>query len=64
MGGSLPEDVDEITSAIPFLALALGKQSFKKLYDEIKINNLFIALFMTFLLHKRRVKRLSNMKFI
>lgn len=54
MGGSLPPEIDEKTSAIPFVALICGYQPWSKLVEEMKLTNTAAAIFVTMLVATRR----------
>ncbi|XP_063900832.1 uncharacterized protein LOC135120458 [Zophobas morio] len=58
-GGSLSMDMEAQTSNIPFLALLLERQSWKKLINELKLTNASLALFLSWLIYARRIKKLS-----
>eukprot|EP00040_Diaphanoeca_grandis_P005604 m.33642 g.33642 ORF g.33642 m.33642 type:complete len:288 (-) comp16850_c0_seq1:168-1031(-) len=50
MGGQLPKEIDEVTSSIPFVALAMGRQSWRELANEIKTTNAALAVALAALL--------------
>lgn len=54
MGGSLPKDLDEKTSSLPFVALLTGVQSWGALADELKWSNAAAAVAVALLLAARR----------
>lgn len=51
----MPADVDAKTSAVPFVALILGRQAWSDVWNELKVLNAALAVLVALSLHRRRV---------
>lgn len=54
--GDLPEEVDNLTSHVPFVALLTGRQSWTDLSKEIKTENMAGGASIALLLAMRRFR--------
>jgi uncharacterized membrane protein len=64
MGGQLTQEIDDVTSNVPFVAVLNGSQKVNDILDEVKGVNLLFALAIAAALYRRRINRLKHINLL
>ena len=51
IGGTLPIEIENVTSLVPFYALLTGKQEWNELNNEIKYTNIILACSLAYMVN-------------